>query len=89
MQSCPCRAVSRGRKGRDGRGLDEEEESMFRLITRSELTRRSNNELAAIFRQASDALAQSAPGSPGHRNALASLENIARERAARMNRPRV
>jgi hypothetical protein len=30
-----------------------------------------------------------ADGSPGHRNALASLENIARERAARMNRPSV
>ncbi len=61
---------------------------MFRLITRSELAGRSNSELAAIFRQASDALAHSAPGSADRRNALASLENITRERASRASRPR-
>ena len=62
---------------------------MNRLITRSELSGRSNLELAALFRAASEALAQSAPGAPARRNALASLENIGRERAARMHRPRL
>jgi len=61
---------------------------MFRLITRSELAGRSDNELAAIFRQASEALAQSAPGSTDRRNALASMENIARERTSRQAAPR-
>jgi hypothetical protein len=62
---------------------------MNRLITRSELTGLSDNALSALFRAASEALALSAPGSPARRNALASLENIARERAARMHRPRL
>jgi hypothetical protein len=62
---------------------------MNRVITRSELIGRSDTELAALFRQVSLGLAQLAPGSQAHRNALASLENIARERAARMHRPRL
>lgn len=61
---------------------------MNRLITRSELTGRSNNELSALFHRVSLDLARTAPGSPERRNALASLENIARERAARLHRPR-
>jgi hypothetical protein len=62
---------------------------MKRLITRSELTGRSESELAALFRQAAEALAISAPHSAERRNALASMENIARERAARHHRPRI
>lgn len=62
---------------------------MFRLMTRSELTGRSDSELAAIFRQASVALAQSAPGSADRRNALATIENVGRERVARLHRPRL
>jgi hypothetical protein len=58
------------------------------LITRSELAGRNAGELAALFRQATEALALSEPGTPARRNALASLENIARERAARLHRPR-
>jgi hypothetical protein len=61
----------------------------MRLITRFELAHRSNAELSALFRQASSALAFSEPGSPERRNALASLENIRREQAARALRPRI
>lgn len=61
---------------------------MNRLITRSELTGRSDTDLAALFRQVSLGLAQVTPGSPAHRRALGTLENIARERAARRLRPR-
>jgi hypothetical protein len=60
----------------------------MRLITRYELTNRSNSELSAIFRQVSDALARTAIDSPERRNALASLENIRHEQAARLMRPR-
>jgi hypothetical protein len=63
--------------------------SMNRLITRSELTGRSESELAALFREVSLGLAQTAPGTPQRRDALASLENIARERAVRALRPRL
>ena len=61
---------------------------MNRLITRSELTGRTDSELSALFREASAALAQSAPESTERRGALASLENIARERAERQRWPR-
>jgi hypothetical protein len=60
----------------------------MRLITRFELARCSNSALAALFRQASTALALSEPSSPERRNAIASLENIRREQAARLMRPR-
>ncbi len=56
---------------------------MDRLITRSELTGRTGPELSVLFRQATEALCRARPGSPEHRAALASLDNIARERAAR------
>lgn len=56
---------------------------MDRLITRSELTGRTTSELSALFRLAAEALARSRPGSPERRDALASLDNIARERASR------
>lgn len=61
---------------------------MNRLITRSELAGRSDGALAALFRQVSQDLAQTAPGSAERRNALATLENITRERAVRAHRPR-
>lgn len=58
----------------------------MRLITAFELAQRSNSELAALFRDVSQSLARSDPASPERRNALATLENIARERAARGRR---
>lgn len=61
---------------------------MNRLITRSELARRTDSELAVLFRQVSQGLATTIPGSPAHRQALASLENIARERTMRLRLPR-
>ena len=61
----------------------------MRLITSFELANRSDSELAAIFRQVSAAVAQTAIGSPERRNALASLENIRRAQAARLMRPRL
>jgi hypothetical protein len=60
----------------------------MRLITQFELARCSNNELAALSRQASTALALSERSSPERRNAIATLENIRREQAARLMRPR-
>jgi hypothetical protein len=56
----------------------------MRLITASDLAKRSNSELAALFRDVSQTLALSEPSSSERRNALATLENIDRERAARL-----
>ena len=62
----------------------------MRLITRSELSTRSDSDLSDMFREASQELARSKPASPERRNALATLENVSCERAARRkpNRPR-
>jgi hypothetical protein len=61
----------------------------MRLITRFDLARRSDNELSALFRQVSQALVRTTAESPARRNALASLENIRREQATRLARPRL
>ena len=66
------------------RGLLAEEEKHMRLISNVELHQRSENELSALFSMVSKALVRTERGTPERRNALASLENIARERAARM-----
>lgn len=55
----------------------------MRLITPSELTQYSENELSALFREVSQRAACTAPSSPERRNALRTLENVRRERAAR------
>ena len=65
------------------RGLVTEEENM-RLISNHELHQRSENELSALFGLVSKGLVRTERGTPERRNALASLENIARERAVRM-----
>lgn len=59
----------------------------MRLITHFELALRSDHELAALFALVSRELPCTRPGSPERRNALASLENIRRERAARLMKP--
>lgn len=51
---------------------------MNTLLTISELQHRTQSELKALFRQASQALARSASGTPERRAGLATLENIAR-----------
>lgn len=51
---------------------------MNRLLTIAELQQRNPSELGALFRQASQALARTATGTPERRNGLASLENIQR-----------
>lgn len=56
----------------------------MRLITAYELHRHSANELSALFGHVSKGLVQTKRGTPERRNALASLENIARERRSRM-----
>ncbi len=58
----------------------------MRLLTHTELERRSEQELRAIFRSVSTALVQSERGLPARRNALASLENISRALNARYAR---
>jgi len=55
-----------------------EEKEMSRIITPSELQKRSLEELRVAFNRAQQDLAISAPNSPERRNALASLENIRR-----------
>jgi hypothetical protein len=59
----------------------------MRLISAYELHRHSANELSALFGAVSRALVRTERGSPERRNALASLENIARERRARLAGP--
>ncbi len=51
---------------------------MNTLLTIAELQHRTESELRSLFRQASQALARTATGTPERRIGLASLENIAR-----------
>ena len=53
----------------------------MRLITAIELHSRSANELSALFCTVSKGLARTKRNTPARRNALGSLENIARARA--------
>ena len=59
----------------------------MKLVSAFELHRRSVNELSELFGQVSRGLARTQRGSPERRNALATLENIARERRVRMAGP--
>ena len=58
----------------------------MRLISVFELHRRSASELSDLFGQVSKGLALTRGGTPERRNALATLENIARARRALMAR---
>lgn len=69
-------------KGRDGRGLQQQEVTM-KLVTRFELAAKNENELHAYLREAFNALSGSEPDSHQRRNALASIENIQNELASR------
>ena len=60
----------------------------MRLITDSELARRSDAELAVLFQKVAEALAATKPGTQERRNVVASLQNIGRERARRHRQPR-
>jgi hypothetical protein len=60
----------------------------MKLVTQFELAKRSNAELCALFREAERALSRSTAGSAARRGALATLENIARERRLRQLTPR-
>ena len=62
------------------------EEENMRLISVFELHRRSATELSVLFGQVSKGLALTQRGTPERRNALATLENIARARRALMAR---
>lgn len=56
---------------------------MRKVITPSELNHHSENALSALFRQVSQELTGTKPGSAERRNALATLENIQRVQAKR------
>jgi hypothetical protein len=56
----------------------------MKLICNHELQKHTESELSALFRTVSEGLVRTKRGSPERRNALASLENISRARAARM-----
>lgn len=55
----------------------------MKLITKFELTAKSDKELDALYRNVFNELARSNPDSHERRNALASLENIRNELASR------
>lgn len=59
----------------------------MRLITSHELANRKKKELSALFCSVSKKLAMTKAGTPARRNALATLENINRAQAARLNGP--
>jgi hypothetical protein len=59
----------------------------MKVVSAFELYKRSESELAALFHNVSQNLARSERESAERRNALASLENIARARAWVMARP--
>lgn len=59
----------------------------MKLISNYELQKRSDSELAAIFRAVSQALVKTGRGSHERRNALASLENISRAQVLRTAKP--
>jgi hypothetical protein len=61
-----------------GTSQNKEEMKMNTLLTIAELQHRSETELRALFRQASQALARTAIGTPERRIGLATLENISR-----------
>ncbi len=56
----------------------------MKLICTHELHRRTENELSVLFGQVSKGLVLTQRGTPERRNALATLENIARARRQRM-----
>jgi hypothetical protein len=56
----------------------------MKLISNYELQKRTNSELSALFCAVSKGLVLTRRESPERRNALASLENISRARAVRM-----
>ena len=56
---------------------------MCKIITASELQTRTTGELSALFHKVSQELVQTKPDTAKRRNALASLENISREKTAR------
>lgn len=56
----------------------------MKLFSNYELQKRSENELSALFCAVSKGLVRTKRGSPERRNAIASLENISRARAVRM-----
>lgn len=58
----------------------------MKLITRFELASRSKSELHALYCTTFNVLVRSEPYSAEHRNALASLENIAAEIGSRAPR---
>jgi hypothetical protein len=64
-------------------GPRTEEENMKLMLTH-ELQKRTESELSALFCTVSKGLVRTKRGSPERRNALASLENISRARAVRM-----
>ena len=78
--------VCPGPKGSDGRSLLTQEENM-KSFTRFELASRSTNELRALLRETFNELVFSRPDTAQRRNALASLETIRAELAARLDGP--
>jgi hypothetical protein len=56
----------------------------MKVLSSHELQKRSDSELSALFRTVSQGLVRTARESPERRNCLASLENISRQRAARI-----
>ena len=58
----------------------------MKTISETDLTSRTDSELAVLFHEVSNALAQTKPGSIERREVIASLQNISRERSVRHRR---
>jgi hypothetical protein len=61
----------------------------MRLVTDTELSSRTDVELAVLFHMAAEALGCTASGTPERRTVIASLQNITRARAQRHRQCRV
>jgi hypothetical protein len=70
-------------KGPNG-GASNRRKKPMKLLSNHELQKQSESELSALFCTVSKGLVRTKRGSPERRNALASLENISRARAVRM-----
>lgn len=55
----------------------------MRVITLTELTNRTDLEIAVLFHMASQALGRTTPGTAGRQAVIASLQNIGQARAVR------
>ena len=75
--------IGEGRKGPDGPGLKPKEKKTMKILTKEDLARRSDTELAVLHAQLTAIMALAEHGNPQWHAARASIANIASVRATR------